>query len=489
MIAPADLRSIVENFIAGAVQPSLLDWGEEPLPLVAGQWEVREWNGRLVLQAWHEERTLVRKIVRLAEQRRDRLCLVTERFPKTEAETQIADLAAPNGIEWKRKTVRLAFTARFRLMMTREFPGWRVAEVSSELNLEQSFSPAYVRALVRRGTQGVVAIAAPPDCEDPAGVVAQGLIWFDWVRRREKNLLLSRLAFFLPEGLEREAARRVSLLDPRAVTCQVHTYDRRDRTVAIDVQDCGNAESSLPPAQRHDGPNHGPDGLPPMEAVDRISQPDGSLRLQVRGLEFARWSKGTLTCGLNRRRRSSVREVQAMAAELSRMRHPLAEDQHHTLYTQRPEGWLESEVRRQPLTIDASLQPSPLYGQVPVFMAPWRDVIDLLGVDCHGRLTVIELKASCDLQLPFQALDYWMCVNRHLQAGDFERQGYFPGITLRRDPPRLMLVAPALAFHSTSETVLEFLRPDIEVTRIGLAADWRLGLRVMFRLRGAERPL
>jgi hypothetical protein len=115
-------------------------------------------------------------------------------------------------------------------------------------------------------------------------------------------------------------------------------------------------------------------------------------------------------------------------------------------------------------------------------------VIDLLGVDCHGRLTVMELKASCDLQLPLQALDYWMRVNRHLQAGDFERQGYFPGITLRRDPPRLLLIAPALAFHSTSETILTFMKPGIEITRVGLASNWRHGLRVMFRLQGAERP-
>src|SRR5882724_8314147 len=79
-----NLRGTVENFIAAAAQPSLLDSGEEPLRLVPGQWEIREWNGRLILEAWDGQRSLVRKIVRLAEQRRDRLSLVTERFPKAE---------------------------------------------------------------------------------------------------------------------------------------------------------------------------------------------------------------------------------------------------------------------------------------------------------------------------------------------------------------------------------------------------------------------
>jgi hypothetical protein len=55
-------------------------------------------------------------------------------------------------------------------------------------------------------------------------------------------------------------------------------------------------------------------------------------------------------------------------------------------------------------------------------------------------------------------------------------------------PPRILLVAPALEFHSTTETVLSALSPLIEVTRAGLAADWRSELRVMFRLKGSEHP-
>jgi hypothetical protein len=49
-------------------------------------------------------------------------------------------------------------------------------------------------------------------------------------------------------------------------------------------------------------------------------------------------------------------------------------------------------------------------------------------------------------------------------------------------------VAPALEFHSTTETMIGALSPEIDFTRVGLAADWRRELRVMFRLRGAERP-
>jgi hypothetical protein len=181
--------------------------------------------------------------------------------------------------------------------------------------------------------------------------------------------------------------------------------------------------------------------------------------------------------------------VAAMAREVARARVDSDEsDRASPLYLQNPEGWLEAQVRADPQAIDASLLPAPLYGQVPIFAGPDRGIVDLLGIDHTGRLVVIELKASADPQLPFQALDYWIRVCAHLRAGDFERLGYFEGMTVDRSPPRIVLAAPALEFHSTSEDVLGFLSPAIDIVRVGLAASWRRQLKVMFRLPGAQSP-
>jgi hypothetical protein len=125
-----------------------------------------------------------------------------------------------------------------------------------------------------------------------------------------------------------------------------------------------------------------------------------------------------------------------------------------------------------------------LYGQVPAFTAGDRDVIDLLASDGSGRLTVVELKASEDIQLPMQALDYWMRVRWHAERGEFSPNGYFPGRELRRDPPRLLLVGPALDFHPANEAVLRYFDPRIEVERIGVGLEWRRDLKVMFRHGG-----
>ena len=488
MSIPTGLKNVVERFVEGASEPAVLDPGEEPLRLLPEQWSLSEWNGRLVLQAWDSERNLVRKIVGLGEQRRHRIALLTERFPKAQGELQIADLGAPEGSELRRKTSRIAFRDRFRLMLSREFPDWRVEEVSSEANLEHSLSPSYVRAFLTLGSNSIAAMAAPPDAADCAGMVAFGLIWLAYLRRREPALRVTRLLLFAPFQREKEVCYRAAMIDAAAVDCRLYVFDERDHAGRVDFADAGNADSTLPPCRRPLSPNSSPPELPDVAGVEKIEQSDGSISMRVRGLEFARWSNGKLTCGIARRKRASVETVASMAREVARVRDERTDDRQHPLYTQSPEGWLESQVRRNPQAVDPSLLQEPIYGQVPIFGGSDRGVIDLLGIDHTGRLVVIELKTSADLQLPFQAIDYWLRVRKHLASGDFSRLGYFPGIAVRSEAPRILLVAPALEFHSSSEALLGFLSPAVEIERVGLAAGWRSELRIMFRLQGSERP-
>ena len=486
-MSPSDLKTMLEGFIMHAGEPAVLDEGEEPLALVRDQWSLSEWNNRIVLQAWERERNLVRRIVRLKEKRADRICFVVERFPKSEGELQVADLASPIGRDLERRTSRQAFRERLYLMLARQFPDWQIEEISSEANLEQSLSPAYTRAFLRLGSTGVAVMGVAPGTEC-SGICAFGLIWLDYLRRREKALSIGRLLLFVSQASEREVVFRASCLNPAVVECQVFAFDEKDRAACIDFSDAGNVESILPPCRHPVSPNTEHQLIPDLADVDRIERADGSISFQIRGLEFARSTGGKLSCGIARRKRGGIETVVAMAAEIARVRNPEATDRQHPLYSLSPEGWLESQVRAHPDAIDASLRPVPIYGQVPIFSAAERGVIDLLGIDHTGRLVVIELKATADLQLPFQALDYWLRVQKHLLLGDFERLGYFIGSVISREAPRMLLIAPALEFHSTTEIVLGAFSPEIEITRVGLAADWRSGLRVMFRLRGGEKP-
>jgi hypothetical protein len=153
------------------------------------------------------------------------------------------------------------------------------------------------------------------------------------------------------------------------------------------------------------------------------------------------------------------------------------------------EALLESRIRAEIEAIDATLRTTPVYGQVPQFAGGHRSVIDLLAVDGDGRLTVIEIKADQDIHLPLQALDYWMRVKWHLDRGDFPSHGYFPGISLRSEAPRLLLVAPALEYHPSNEALLRYFSRDIPVERLGVGVEWRRDLKVMFRSPGNSWPL
>ena len=174
-------------------------------------------------------------------------------------------------------------------------------------------------------------------------------------------------------------------------------------------------------------------------------------------------------------------ELERNIRELELHRNSTAEDTKHYLFRAAPQRWLETPVLEDPSRLDAHLNPAYLYSQVPARAAKDRGVLDLLGATRRGRLVIIELKASEDIQLPIQAVDYWLRVRRHQREGDFQRFGYFGGIQLDPQPPLVWLVAPGLRFHSATETLLRYLSPEIQITRCGLNENWRRGIKVSFR--------
>lgn len=485
-----EIQAAVERFLKASQKPALLEPGEEMMPLTGGNFAMEARNSRLTLQAWDDRRNLVRRVVDIRESTPGRLELVAERFAGKRGALFLLDLARPASPEWERRGTRQVFREQFRQFLSREFPAWKIDEISTEADLEHTLSPAYPRALLRRGASGLAVIAAA-DSSHSAGVLTFGLIWLDYLRQRERRITIEGLVLFLPADQERTTSLRVGFLDHRLARFEVFAYSGQDHTARIDLRDAGNLDSKLEVCRRPSGIHREAlSRLLAIPGVEQVETSDGEISLRVRGMEFARTAGETILFGLAERatvRGNSISECEQLARHLASMRR--AEAKGGDLYLRYPEAWLESQVRAGIETIDSSLLPVPIYGQVPAFAAGDRGIIDLLAVDRTGRLAVIELKASADLHLPLQALDYWMRVNLHLARETFSECGYFPGIALRKDPPRLLLVAPALEFHPSTESILGYFSPAIEVERIGLGIHWRRGLDVMFRLQGATRPV
>jgi hypothetical protein len=479
--APVDaqqIRAQVERFLASARRPALIEPGEPLLLLEPEHYTLEDHPAYLALQAWDGTRNLVRKIRAIERTERGKLLLMVQRFGGREGELHLIDLAHPRTQEWERRGARLVFRERFRRMLAREFPDWRIALLSSEPDLEHTLSPAYPRALLTRGNSAMAAISAPPECADFPSLLSFGLIWLDYVRQTNPKRTVEALTFWAPSPVAPLLSFYLPLFASAHVRFAMYLYSEEDFAMLLDPRNYGNVATQLDTCRR---PQELPFAIEHAEAVPLTS---GAISLRVNGLEFARYLDGKLGNG---REPMGLTEARAVAANLYAMRNPLAP--HGTLvYQQNPEAWLESVVRARLATVDASLLAHPVYGQVPAIAGQDRTILDLLAVDHRGRLAVLELKASQDLHLPLQALDYWLRVKWHLDRGEFPRYGYFPGIELRRDPPRLLLIAPSLDFHPSTETVLRYLVPAVEVVRIGLSADWRENVRVMFRLSGAERP-
>lgn len=485
-----ELQAAVERFLKASRKPALLEPGEPIIPIASTNFLLEVRNARFTLQAWDDERNVVRRVIGIQAETRGRLELVAERFAGKRGALYLIDLARPAGTDWERRGTRLVFRERFRQLLSREFPAWRIAEVSTERDLEHSLSPAYPRALLKRGGAALAAIGSPPDGLNSSGVLSFGLIWLDYLRKRERRTAIEGLALFVPANQERATSLRLNFLDTTRARFEVFAFSESGQTARVDLRDAGNLDTKLDICrQRPATPAQAIESLLAINGVEQITTGDGEISLRVRGLEFARTAGPELQFGLSERvplGPANLPECERLARELARLRGPDAQE--GALYLRNPEAWLESQVRRNLESIDPSLFPRPVYGQVPAFAAGDRGIIDLLASDRTGRLAVIELKASADLHLPLQALDYWMRVHWHFTRDEFGQHGYFPGISLTKEPPRLLLVAPALEFHPTTESVLSYFSPTIEVERIGLGINWRRGLDVMFRLRGAERP-
>jgi hypothetical protein len=489
-----EIRAVIEGFLANCRQPALLEPGEDLFALEADTFALEFRGSRLTIEAWDRTRNLARRVLAIKRESAARLELVVERFGRREGQLFLLDLTRRAGMDAGRRSSRLVFRERFGMFLRRQFPEWKLVELSTEANLEFSLSPAFPRAFLHHGQHGWAAIACPPE-GDGGAALSFGLIWLAYLRGRERRTTVGGLAIYVPEGREQIVDLRLLCLDPAAARFELFTYSPEDYVVRADPRDHGNLDTRLEPCRRPgqetitgDEPWRHILSLP---GVELISRHNGHASLRVRGLEFAELAGSDLLFGLSERRLATehhVSEIGNIVAHLDDARSPGASDREHPLYRRNPEAWLESQVRREIATVDPTLLEDPVYGQVPAFAGGERGILDLLAVDRAGRLTVLELKASADLHLPLQALDYWIRVKWHLDRREFSARGYFPGVELRSDPPRLLLVSPSLEFHPTTEAILGFYAPAIEVERIGLGVEWRRGLQVMFRFPGAQRP-
>jgi len=486
---PGELEQALEECI-GSGRVDVYEDGKRVAGLSSLRHELHRQGKHLLLHLWSDERNLVRRVLAM-ERTEDGIRLAVERFGKSKpGRLEIVRVETPRSAT---RLSREKFCAHFEQLLTGQFPDETIHSLTTAPDLEHSFSGRYTRGVVRRGQRAWAVFAASP-AEDAAtidGALSFALLWLDWTRQ-QGNFIVEGLRLFLPSGMSRMTRHRLQALRP-GFGLDLYAWEPSEpRADRLDPADVGNVATWLTPRREVEATLSAASALNKRilalapAAIDAVVPPGTrEVAWRFRGLEFARWRSGRAVFGLGEERRELTSTtwpaLERLAQELGLHRNALAKDRNHPLYRVAAERWLESLVLADPARVDAHLHAQPIYPQVPAFSAGDRGVIDLLGLTLEGRLAVVELKVSEDIQMLFQAVDYWLRVRWHHREGDFHRYGYFAGRELLAVDPLLYLIAPGLRFHPATDTLLRYLSPDIPVIRLGLNENWRKGLRVTYR--------
>jgi len=275
----------------------------------------------------------------------------------------------------------------------------------------------------------------------------------------------------------------------------------------LDIGDCGNLATRLVQATdeeaalaRFASSTERIREILPEAQVVALSP--GSVSFRCHGLEFAQArishdprnfeSTEEIVFGLGREERILDAANEEQFGDLVRLAAAIRCNlgpKNHALWRMCPERWLESLVVENVAGLDGRLRPEAVYAQVPAFAAADRAMIDILAITHEARLAVVELKADEDLHLPLQGVDYWSRVAWHQSRGEFSQFGYFPGREISPQKPLLMLVAPALHVHPSTDTILRYLSPEIDWELLGIDEHWRNEIKVVFRKRPVRTPV
>ncbi|MGB0039976.1 MAG: hypothetical protein WBQ00_13815 [Terriglobales bacterium] len=380
--------------------------------------------------------------------------------------------------------------------------------MTTGMDLEHSFGPAYLRGWMRQG-QRALAIVGVNDQEAQTtvdGALTCGLLWLDECRlAQQERRLVEGLVLVVPKGASTLTAQRMAHLHPTAAKWHLNEFDQREDTLLrLETGDRGNLSTRLVRALDE---GHTLDrfalsierirGILPQAEVVALSPALVSFRRF--GLEFAQARVAhdprnfqigeEIVFGVGAEERILDEQNEAQFANLVRLAAAVRHKdgpKNHALWRMHPERWLESLAGANIAALDSRLRDDYVYRQVPAFSAADRAMIDILAATGDGRLAVIELKADEDIHLPLQGLDYWSRVAWHQERGELTKFGYFPGREISPLKPLLMLVAPALRVHPSTDTILRYLSPEIEWELLAIDERWREELRVVFRKRARD---
>ena len=541
----------LEDFLAEHPKSVVAEDGKILFDMRSAKYQLATEHGRCTLQLWSEDRNLVRRVSAAIERgsARDRMLRLTvQRFGQARPSSLEILADRDRRTPSTREATRLRYLKALERVMLRanadDWGEWTSEGFRTAMDLEKSFGPAYARGSLVHGQQAwaVIAVNAEESQVTVDGILTLGVLWLAHCRESSGGRrLYCGLRLIVPRGMATLTLSRLAWMNTEAAQWELWEFDEKSEEMERrDAEDQGNLTTRL---------IHAPDeaaarerfaesaarvmDLVPeamREVVEQRIRSGVEMAFLLHGLEFARVRMGYAGQSFNRVQEitfgaganetplteDNAGELRELVARLFARRTAggasngsgeaatagaddeasagSRPDRRDPLYRMQSERWLESVLWRDVSLIDAHLDATHVYTQVPAFAAADRGMLDLLSVDKSGRLAVIELKVEEDLHLALQGLDYWVRVRWHHQQnpdqnsglGEFQRNGYFGGVRLAEGAPRLYLVAPALRVHPATEVVLRYLSPRVDWTLVAIDERWRRKMKVIWRKRSGQ---
>ena len=506
-MTPESLRRTVSDFLAESRAAVVIEDGAAVFDLTEAKYSISGEYNKCLLQFWSHERNVVRRVLD-AEMKGGSLRLMVQRMGQTRPSKldicREQDRRSPS----TRKVARSTYENQLRRVLQRHLPDWNVVRLTTNMDLKQSFGPAYTRGLMWRG-QSALAVVGVNEQESQATIDAAltcGILWLDACRHRQSgHAVVQGLVLVLPKNTSALTRSRMANLHHGAAKWQLYEFCEQEGTLEpVDCADRGNLDTRLVRCT-----DEGSARARFAESIAQVREvfpgyevavpSPVEISFRLRGLEFARArvahdprsfeSGQEIVFGVGAEERvlepgneEEFTDLVHLAAGIRHRDGPKT----HPLWRMQPERWLESVVVRSVDELDGRLRREAVYSQVPAFSAADRAMIDVLTVTGEGRLVVLELKADEDIHLPLQGVDYWARVTWHQSRGEFSKFGYFPGRELSAEKPLLLLAAPALHVHPATDTILHYLSPEIEWELLGIDERWREQIKVVFRKRAFD---
>jgi hypothetical protein len=494
------IASQIELYLASAPAAVVVEDGAVLFDFSSAHYSISPERDKCVLQIWSDERNIVRRVVG-SSIRGDSLRLSVMRMGQAKPSLLELHSDSDRRTPSARRVMRARFQQLMERLMPKTFPGWTLGKFSSSADLEKSFGPAYTRGWVKRGQQyfAVIGVSGAETQATIDASVSMAVLWLEHCREKFGDRgVVEGACICVPAERAATVRMRMAHLNRDRAKWRLFEIEPRSESIEeLDTSDLGNIATRLVRCPNTDQVRERMSqsiarirAAMPQAAVVVNSAAEISFRLH--GLEFARARTGatkgfrlgeSITFGPGAAEIELNEETEPFFLEMVErlIQTRYRRERNHPLYRMASERWLESIVQNDVSVLDDRLDPYCVYAQVPAFAATDRAMIDLLGVTRQGRLAVIELKADEDLHLPIQGLDYWTRVRWHHRRGEFQAHGYFPGRELSTEDPLLILAAPSLHLHPTTDTLLRQLSPEIDWKLIGLDERWRDGIRVVFR--------